>query len=116
MIKKIFFKGGWATLLLALSSQATSAEVVKPKMTPLGVYDAGQVQAGIYKLLDPTDGVICYILAPERALQRQVEGGVAYEGNSLGSISCVKAYQPTAATVEAPTGLAPTEAKPAQKK
>ena len=43
MIKKIFFKGCWATLLLVLSLQAISAEVVKPKMTPLGVYDAGQV-------------------------------------------------------------------------
>jgi hypothetical protein len=63
----------------------------KPKMVYLGEFDAGQPNAGIYKLFDPTDEVLCYILMPTTALKKQAEGGVwVYEGNSLGSISCVK--------------------------
>ena len=63
----------------------------KPKMAFLGEFDAGQPNAGIYKLFDASDEVLCYILMPSTALKKQVDGGVwAYEGNSLGSISCVK--------------------------
>lgn len=70
-------------------SKKNSAE--KPKMVFLGEFDAGQPNAGIYKLFDPTDEVLCYILMPTTALKKQAEGGVwVYEGNSLGSISCVK--------------------------
>lgn len=63
----------------------------KPKMVFLGEFDAGQPNAGIFKLFDPTDEVLCYILMPTTALKKQAEGGIwVYEGNSLGSISCVK--------------------------
>jgi hypothetical protein len=67
----------------------------KPKMVFLGEFDAGQPNAGIFKLFDPTDEVLCYILMPTSAIKKQVEVGVwAYEGNSLGSISCVKVTIP----------------------
>lgn len=60
-------------------------------MAFLGEFDAGQPNAGIYKLFDATDEVLCYILMPSTALKKQVDGGIwVYEGNSLGSISCVK--------------------------
>ena len=67
----------------------------KPKMVFLGEFDAGQPNAGIFKLFDPTDEVLCYVLMPTSAIKKQVEVGVwAYEGNSLGSISCVKVTIP----------------------
>jgi hypothetical protein len=66
----------------------------KPKLIPVAAFDAGQPNASIYKLFDPSEGIVCYMLAPEMALRRQVEGGFAYEGNSLGSISCVKITPP----------------------
>ena len=67
----------------------------KPKMVFMGEFDAGQPNAGIFKLFDPTDEVLCYILMPTSAIKKQVEVGVwAYEGNSLGSISCVKVTIP----------------------
>ena len=63
----------------------------KPKMVFLGEFDAGQPNAGIYKLFDPTDEVLCYVLMPSVASKKQAEGGMwVYDGNSLGSISCVK--------------------------
>lgn len=63
-------------------------------MVFLGEFDAGQPDAGIYKLFDPTDEVICYILMPHRANRREIGGAWAYEANSLGSISCVKVTIP----------------------
>ena len=57
----------------------------------LGEFDAGQPDAGIYKLYDPTDEVLCYILMPTNSTRKQVEPGKwAYESNSLGSLSCLK--------------------------
>ena len=94
---------GIAFLFLAINSvsfaQKNSSSkkppVEKPKMIFLAEFDAGQPNAGIFKLFDPSDEVICYILMPTSALKRQVEVGVwAYEANSLGSISCVKVTLP----------------------
>lgn len=90
---------GIAFLFLAINSvsfaqQNSSSKknpVEKPKMIFLGEFDAGQPNAGIYKLFDASDEVLCYILMPSTALKKQVDGGIwVYEGNSLGSISCVK--------------------------
>jgi hypothetical protein len=72
----------------APSSQA------KPKMIYMGQFDAGQPNAGIYKLYDPTDQVLCYILMPEVSNRKQVGNVWTYESNSLGSLSCVKVQAP----------------------
>jgi hypothetical protein len=63
----------------------------KPKMQFMGAYDGGQPGVSIYKLFDPTDDVVCYVLTPEIAGRKQdPAGNWIYEGNSAGSISCLK--------------------------
>lgn len=63
----------------------------KPKMQYMGAYDGGQPGVSIYKLFDPTDDVVCYVLTPEIAGRKQdPAGNWIYEGNSAGSISCLK--------------------------
>jgi hypothetical protein len=67
----------------------------KPKMQFMGAYDAGQAGANIYKMFDPTEDVVCYILTPEIAGRRAIEGGKwIYDGNNIGSISCLKVKLP----------------------
>jgi hypothetical protein len=63
----------------------------KPKMQYMGAYDAGQAGVSIYKLFDPTEDVVCYLMTPESVSRKAVEGGKwLYDANSIGSISCVK--------------------------
>ena len=61
-----------------------------PKMRFLGKFDAGVPNAGIYKMYDASDDVVCYILMPDLPVTRQIAQGIMYEGNSIGAISCVK--------------------------
>lgn len=80
-----------ATLSFAQDKKANE----KPKMQFMGAYDAGQPGVNIYKMFDPTEDVVCYVLMPEVASRRQVEGGKwVYEGNTVGSISCLKVRVP----------------------
>ena len=86
----------------------------KPKMQFMGAYDGGQPGASIYKLFDPTDDVVCYVLTPEIAGRKQNDAGVwLYEGNSAGSISCLKVkvlVVPVANQAPGPAQSAPTAA------
>lgn len=67
------------------------ANPAKPKMTYMGAYDSGQAGVSIHKLFDPTEDVVCYVLMPDQAGRREgVGGGWIYDGNSVGSMSCVK--------------------------
>lgn len=81
-------------LFFLVSSYATSAPKEakgKPKMQFMGAYDAGQEGVSIYKMFDPTEDVVCYLLMPETAGRKKGEDGkFIYDGNSIGSISCVK--------------------------
>lgn len=57
----------------------------------MGAYDSGQPGANIYKMFDPTEDVVCYILMPEVAGRKQIDTGKwIYDGNTVGSISCLK--------------------------
>jgi hypothetical protein len=84
----------WGSIVFLMSAQLAVAQQKNPpkaKMIFLGEFDAGQPDAGIYKLYDPTDEVLCYILMPTNSTRKQVEPGKwAYESNTLGSISCLK--------------------------
>jgi hypothetical protein len=86
----------------------------KPKMQFMGAYDGGQPGVSIYKLFDPTDDVVCYVLTPEIAGRKQNEAGVwLYEGNSAGSISCLKVkvlVVPVGNQAPGPAQSAPTAA------
>lgn len=62
----------------------------KPRMQYMGTFDAGQQNAGIFKMYDASDDIVCYILAPESVSRKKIENTIIYEANNLGSISCVK--------------------------
>lgn len=70
--------------------QAAPAPDQLPRMEFLGKFSAGVPGAGIYKLFDRTDGVLCYALMPDRHLSQETPSGLAYSANGLGSISCLK--------------------------
>jgi hypothetical protein len=60
-------------------------------MVPMGSAQGPFRDSGILKLLDPAENVVCYVLAPERVSHKLNSSGQAlYEGNNIGSISCVK--------------------------
>ena len=85
----LFFSG--IGLVQAQAPAQAQKPAEKPKMQFMGAYDGGQPGVSIYKLFDPTDDVVCYVLTPEIAGRKQNEAGVwLYEGNSAGSISCLK--------------------------
>jgi len=68
-----------------------AASPEKAKMVYMGTFDAGQPNVGIFKMYDPTDDVICYIMTPETVIKKIIDKKTTYEANSIGSISCVKA-------------------------
>lgn len=55
----------------------------------MGVFDSGQPGAVIIKLYDENEDIFCYVLMPENAVKRQLNGVWTYDGNNIGSISCV---------------------------
>lgn len=87
-----------ALMILGISFGAFAQDkkpAEKPKMQFMGAYDAGQAGASIYKMFDPTEDVVCYILAPEIASRKAVGGDKwIYDGNSVGSLSCLKVKLP----------------------
>lgn len=88
----------FAVAYLMLCGQALSQDKKlpeKPKMQFMGAYDAGQPGVNIYKMFDPTEDVVCYIMTPETVTRKQVDGGKwVYEANNIGSISCLKVKLP----------------------
>jgi hypothetical protein len=66
----------------------------KASMLYIASFEAGQPGAGIYKLYDASDDVICYVLMPDTASRKQIDGKWVYDSNTLGSLSCLKANTP----------------------
>jgi hypothetical protein len=82
-------------LTFAIPLAIGQERISKPKMKFMGAFDAGQSGASIYKMLDPTEDVVCYILAPDVAGRKAVGGDKwLYDGNAVGSISCLKVRLP----------------------
>jgi len=80
------------TGLFYLSAVAQTAQTgQKVQMQYIATFEAGQPGAGIYKLYDVSDDVICYVLMPDTAARKQVDGKWVYDSNTLGSLSCLKA-------------------------
>lgn len=107
------------SLALAVASGLAQGQASPPpsRMKLLDVFDAGQPNAIILKLYDPGPEVICYVLMPEKAMRKQAEGGWVYEGNSVGSISCVDRQirvinETGSATIVQPSSGQPTTAQP----
>lgn len=72
----------------------------KAQMQYIATFEAGQPGAGVYKLYDQSDDVICYVLMPETASRKQVDGKWVYEANALGSLSCLKANSSEKSTIK----------------
>lgn len=87
-----------ALMVIGISFGASAQDkkpAEKPKMQFMGAYDAGQPGVNIYKMFDPTEDVVCYIMTPETVTRKQVDSGKwVYEGNNIGSISCLKVKLP----------------------
>lgn len=61
-----------------------------PRMRPMGKFSVGVPNAGIYKLFDETDNIVCYVLMPNSLETKRENGGeLIYNSNNIGSISCV---------------------------
>lgn len=82
----------------ALAQNSPSSQ--KVPMQYIATFEAGQPGAGIYKLYDASDDIICYVLMPDTASRKQVEGKWVYDSNSLGSISCLKANSVTKSPIK----------------
>jgi hypothetical protein len=82
------FTGRVTIALLFLLSNTPQAAGL-PKMNLMGVFDSGQPSSVIIKLYDDNEDIFCYVLMPENAVKRQVNGVWTYDGNNIGSISCV---------------------------
>lgn len=109
------------SVLLLGAAGVVMAQKPKP-MQLVEVFDAGQPQAVILKLYDAQAEVICYVLTPERASRKPVDGNLVYEGNNVGAISCVKQRQhvvdvtpPPVVPVPQERGTMPSPAAPRQK-
>ncbi|MGV0962313.1 MAG: hypothetical protein ACOYBT_00305 [Polynucleobacter sp.] len=92
MMRSLYLLVGGLVFLSSFSVCAQSTQQnQKTQMQYISTFEAGQPGAGIYKLYDASDDVICYVLMPDTATRKQIDGKWVYESNSLGSISCLKA-------------------------
>lgn len=99
-MKRLLIAFGLA--LVSLISEAQQSSAKKPQMQFMGAFDAGQPDVSIYKMFDPTEDVVCYLLMPEASVRRQGESGKwLYDGNTIGSISCMKVKLPVVPVVGA---------------
>ena len=89
------------TLVMIASGVATAQ--TRKGLKLVEVFDAGQPQTIILKLHDDKADVLCYVLMPELASRKQVNSNWIYDGNTIGSISCVK-QQAVAPAAETKTG------------
>lgn len=54
-----------------------------PKMQFLGKFDAGVPNAGIYKMYDASDDVVCYILMPDLPMTKRFRKGLCMKVTRL---------------------------------
>ena len=67
-----------------------SERIQKPKMRLIGAFEAGYKDVSIYKMVDDSDDVICYVLMPENVSSKILDGKQTFDGSGVGSISCLK--------------------------
>ena len=74
----------------AAKTKTAQVPAAGPRMQFMGKFDAGVPNAGIYKMYDASDDVVCYILMPDLPVTKKIPQGIMYEGNSIGAVSCLK--------------------------
>lgn len=75
----------------AAQQYSVKVEPFLPRMRPIGKFSAGVPNAGIYKLFDESDNIVCYVLMLNSLeTKREGCGELTYNSNNIGSISCVR--------------------------
>lgn len=75
-----------------------------PQMQFQGVYATGHKDFNIYKMFDPLEDVLCYIMMPTLASKTDTPTGqIIYDSNTIGALSCFKIYAAPAKTVDTPS-------------
>ena len=78
-------------ILFMILATTSITSIASDKTLPLLKSWQGPFEnTGIFKYADYDEGVACYVLAPKRVKNSLGTNGVVYEGNNIGSISCVK--------------------------
>lgn len=68
-----------------------------------GVYATGHKDFNIYKMFDPLEDVLCYIMMPTLASKTDTPAGqIIYDSNTIGALSCMKIFAAPHKTVDSP--------------
>lgn len=94
-----------ATLaFVSASSIAQQPANQLPQMQFQGVYATGHKDFNIYKMFDPLEDVLCYIMMPTLASKSDTPAGqIIYDSNTIGALSCMKIFAAPAKKIETPT-------------
>ena len=75
------------------ASQVCYAQSVLPQMQFKGAYSSGHKDFNIYKMFDPVEDVLCYIMMPTLAAKTDMPTGqIIYDSNTIGALSCIKIF------------------------
>lgn len=83
--KKILIFSTFVFMFSSLGAQDN-----RKNLQVLDIFNAGQPQSIILKLYDKESSVVCYVLMPENAGRKDINNSWIYDGNNIGSISCIK--------------------------
>lgn len=76
-----------------LSANAQQASNQLPQMQFQGAYATGHKDFNIYKMFDPLEDVLCYIMMPTLASKTDMPTGqIIYDSNNIGALSCFKIF------------------------
>ena len=90
-------------MLAASLSYGQQAANQIPQMQFQGVYATGHKDFNIYKMFDPLEDVLCYIMMPTLASKTDTPAGqIIYDSNTIGALSCFKIYAAPAKTIATP--------------
>ena len=80
-------------LLGGQAAFAQSSAGQLPQMQFKGAFSSGHKDFNIYKMFDPSEDVLCYIMMPTLATKTDTPTGqITYDGNSIGALSCFKIF------------------------
>lgn len=90
-------------LLCSLCAFAQSSSGQLPQMQFKGAFSSGHKDFNIYKMFDPSEDVLCYIMMPTLATKTDTPTGqITYDGNSIGALSCFKIFAAPAKLTDSP--------------
>lgn len=100
------FRASILVFIMFATSQSYGQQAVNqlPQMQFQGAYATGHKDFNIYKMFDPLEDVLCYIMMPTLASKTDTPTGqIIYDSNTIGALSCFKIYATPAKTVATPS-------------